>query len=73
MVGVEVVTGDGRVVTTGQKAFNNGRAYYRTYGPDLTGVFVHDAGVLGVKTKISLRLIQWPPIHGLFVVRVPQR
>ena len=61
VVGLEVVTGDGRVVTTGQKAFNNGRAYYRTYGPDLTGVFVHDAGVLGVKTKISLRLIQWPP------------
>ncbi len=60
VVGLEVVTGDGRVVATGQKAFKNGRAYYRTYGPDLTGVFVHDAGTLGVKTKISLRLIPWP-------------
>ncbi|MEM7281908.1 MAG: FAD-binding oxidoreductase [Pseudomonadota bacterium] len=60
VLGLEVVTSGGRVITTGQKAFSKGRAYYRSYGPDLTGVFVHDAGTLGVKTKISLRLIQTP-------------
>ncbi len=60
VLGLEVVTSDGRTVTTGQAAFHNGRPFYRTYGPDLTGLFIHDAGSLGIKTKISMRLIEQP-------------
>jgi FAD/FMN-containing dehydrogenase len=60
VLGMEVVTADGQTVTTGQAAFRNGRPFYRTYGPDLTGLFVHDAGSLGVKTRATLRLMRAP-------------
>ena len=59
-LGFEVVTSDGRLLRTGQAAFENGRPFYRTYGPDLTGLFIHDAGSLGIKTLISMRLIEKP-------------
>ena len=62
VVGMEVATATGKLIRTGQAAFKNGKAFYRTYGPDLTGLFVHDAGALGVKTLVSMRLIR-PPEH----------
>jgi FAD/FMN-containing dehydrogenase len=64
-LGFEVVTSDGRVVRTGQAAVENGRPFYRTYGPDLTGLFIHDAGSLGIKTLVSMRLIT-KPAHAAF-------
>ena len=62
VLGLEVATANGQLLKTGQAAFKNGRPFYRTYGPDLTGLFVHDAGSLGVKTLVSMRLIRPPPI-----------
>ncbi|GIR69363.1 MAG: hypothetical protein CM15mP74_06140 [Halieaceae bacterium] len=47
VVGMEVIDGSGRRIRTGQAAFHNGRPGFRQYGPDLTGLFVHDAGHLG--------------------------
>ena len=60
VVALDVVAADGRLIRTGQPAFHNGRPAFRNYGPDLTGLFVHDAGSLGVKLRASLRLMEAP-------------
>jgi len=61
---LEVVCADGRVLRTGQAAFRNGKPFYRTHGPDLTGLFLHDAGALGIKTEATFRLIERPAHTG---------
>ena len=38
----------------------NSQPFFRHYGPDLTGLFSGDAGALGVKARITLRLIRHP-------------
>jgi D-lactate dehydrogenase (cytochrome) len=59
-----VVCADGRVLRTGQAAFRNGKPFYRTHGPDLTGLFLHDGGALGIKTEATFRLIERPAHTG---------
>jgi len=59
-LGIEVVCADGRILQTGQAAFRNGKPFYRTNGPDLTGLFLHDCGALGIKTQATLKLIAAP-------------
>lgn len=53
-----VVLADGSIVKTGAEPF------YRFYGPDLGGLFLGDAGALGVKTEATLRLIHAPEHEG---------
>ena len=55
---VEVVLGNGEVIRTGSWGAANSVPFLRSYGPDLTGLFMGDAGALGVKTQISLRLMK---------------
>lgn len=61
---LEVVCADGRVLRTGQAALRNGKPFYRTHGPDLTGLFLHDGGGLGIKTEATFRLIERPAHTG---------
>ena len=57
----EVVLPGGKVLRTGSHAIETGTPFFRGYGPDLTGLFTGDAGVLGLKARITLRLIKNPP------------
>jgi FAD/FMN-containing dehydrogenase len=61
---LEVALADGSVVRTGQAGIRNAKPFYRTYGPDLTGPFVHDGGVLGIKLAATFRLIRMPEEMG---------
>ncbi|MFZ9709012.1 MAG: FAD-binding oxidoreductase [Steroidobacteraceae bacterium] len=57
-LGVEVVLGTGEIVRTGSWGAAGGTPFLRSYGPDLTGLFMGDCGALGVKTAVALRLMR---------------
>jgi FAD/FMN-containing dehydrogenase len=58
VLGLTVVLADGSVVTTGSGGGVGANAFFRHYGPDLTGLFTGDAGAFGIKTHVTLRLIR---------------
>jgi FAD/FMN-containing dehydrogenase len=61
VLALEVVLADGSVVSTGSSALAaGGLPFFRYYGPDLTGLFLGDCGSLGLKTRVTLRLIRMP-------------
>lgn len=60
VLSVAVVLADGTLVRTGTGGTANGKPFWRHYGPDLTGLFVGDAGTLGYKAEITFRLIPLP-------------
>ena len=63
---MEVVLADGSIVTTGSAGQPNHAPFFRHYGPDLTGLFCNDAGALGIKATVTLRLLpRLPVVIGL--------
>lgn len=58
---LDVVLADGSLLSTGSAS---GRIrpspFFRTYGPDLTGLFLGDAGALGIKVRATLQLLPFP-------------
>lgn len=58
---VEVATSDGALLRTGQWALGkDAKPVFRGFGPDTTGLFLHDGGALGIKTRAAFRLIRTP-------------
>jgi len=55
-----VVLADGTVIKTGTAGMKGAKPFYRFYGPDLTGLFLGDAGALAFKAEATLRLIPLP-------------
>lgn len=65
VLGLEVALADGQIVKTGQLAFRAAsKPFYRTCGPDLTGLFLHESGAFGVKLRATFRLIRRPEFIG---------
>ncbi len=61
VLGLDVVIADGSIVTTGSAGgAGNPSPFFRHYGPDLTGLFLHDAGALGIKARATLKLLPTP-------------
>ncbi len=63
VLGMDIVTADGRVIATGSNAQDSKQPFFRYYGPDLTGLFCGDAGALGIKARITLRLQRRAPLN----------
>ena len=60
LTGMEVILANGDLVSTGSGGGVGHSPFFRFYGPDLAGLFVGDAGALGIKARITLRLIRKP-------------
>ncbi|MDX2144963.1 MAG: FAD-binding oxidoreductase [Rhodospirillaceae bacterium] len=62
VLAMEVVLADGSILKTGSLAAANGKTHFRHYGPDLSALFTGDTGAMGVKARITLRLMKKLPV-----------
>jgi FAD/FMN-containing dehydrogenase len=60
LLGMDVILASGELVSTGSGGGTGSLPFFRFYGPDLTGIFVGDAGAYGVKARMTLRLMRRP-------------
>jgi FAD/FMN-containing dehydrogenase len=60
-IALDVVIADGRIIQTGSSAtMYRPSPFFRSYGPDLVGLFLHDTGALGFKVRATMKLIRAP-------------
>ncbi|MHA1229817.1 MAG: FAD-binding oxidoreductase [Candidatus Helarchaeota archaeon] len=61
LLGLEVVLPTGEIINTGSAAL---KRYFRHtrygIGPDISGIFCGDNGIMGIKTKITFKLYPYP-------------
>jgi FAD/FMN-containing dehydrogenase len=58
---LDVVLADGSLMSTGSASGSvRPSPFFRAYGPDLTGIFLGDAGALGIKARATLQLVRFP-------------
>jgi hypothetical protein len=60
VLGLTILLPDGTIVTTGSAALRGVGPFFRASGPDLTGPFLGDCGVFGIKLTATLRLMPLP-------------
>jgi len=60
VIALDVVTADGSLLRTGSAA-RGGAPFSRWHGPDLTGLFLGDCGVFGIKARVTLKLLKRLP------------
>ncbi|MDH3976892.1 MAG: FAD-binding oxidoreductase [Gammaproteobacteria bacterium] len=60
LTNMDVILASGDMISTGSAGGEGHPAFFRFYGPDLAGLFVGDAGALGIKARFTLRLMQKP-------------
>ncbi len=60
LIGMDVILANGDMLSTGSGGGEGHSPFFRYYGPDLAGLFVGDAGALGIKARITLRLLARP-------------
>ena len=64
VLGYEIVTGTGEILLTGKDSQAGHKPFTRNYGPDLTSLFSNDAGALGIKAAVTLKLEPRPNAFG---------
>jgi len=60
VLGLDVVMADGSLLETGAAAADGRPPFQRSFGPDMTGLFIGDCGAFGIKARVTLRLITLP-------------
>lgn len=73
VLGMEVVLPTGEVLYTGAAAFPNVGPYFRYFGPDWAGLFQGQPGIMGVVTKMAVRLYPLPERQEMFMCGFTQR
>jgi FAD/FMN-containing dehydrogenase len=65
VLALDVALADGTLLSTGSAGTHSPSPHFRNFGPDLTGLFMHDSGALGFKAVATLKLIPFPE-HSRF-------
>ena len=58
VIALDIVTGTGAMLRTGSAGAPGGVPFFRNFGPDLAGLFTGDCGTLGIKARITLRVVR---------------
>ncbi|MEM5518289.1 FAD-binding oxidoreductase [Henriciella sp. AS95] len=64
VIAMTIVGATGKTIRTGARGVGGEEPFYRHFGPDITGLFCGDCGVLGVKAEITLRLMTAPDVEA---------